>query len=108
MEKRRTTFFYVAAFFLIVGIGSFIMPLFGRQVIIFRWLGDFTLIGQIAFIVLGARPSSSASSDSSPGPSPRRTRSRISRRNSRDSNRPPPKAVAAAEPSGNRRARPRI
>jgi hypothetical protein len=54
MEKRRTTFFYVAAFFLIVGIGSFITPLFGKQVILFRWMGDYTLIGQIAFIALGA------------------------------------------------------
>ncbi len=58
MVKRRTNFFYLAALLLIIGIGGFLMPLAGKEIIIFRWLGQlgqqYILIGKIACLALGA------------------------------------------------------
>ena len=54
MVKRRTNFFYLAALLLIIGIGGFLLPLAGKEVIVFRWLGQYALIGKIACLALGA------------------------------------------------------
>jgi hypothetical protein len=53
MVKRRTNFFYLAALLLIIGIGGFLMPLAGKEIIVFRWLGQYGLIGKIACLALG-------------------------------------------------------
>jgi hypothetical protein len=53
MVQRRSGLLYVAAFFLIVGIGSFIMPLLGREISLFKLFGDYALVAKIACLAVG-------------------------------------------------------
>ena len=54
MSKRKTGLFYFAAFFIVMGIGGFIMPLIRGEIGLFSLFGQYAVYAKIGFLAVGA------------------------------------------------------
>jgi hypothetical protein len=53
MSKRKSGLIYIAAFFLILGVASFIMPLIRGEIGLFSLFGVYALYAKIACLGIG-------------------------------------------------------